>query len=547
MTAVHRLFPSESKRRSQLARAEAESFLDGLARSSSARFSGTVLVDGIWDNPNYWYRYTLFRVALGLARGHEVGVLGPHQRPAVSGTFRRFGFDAIEDIGATDRPSRNAYVMADALLRQTRRPSDILAWRLPRNMPAGTFYDILLKAQRGAEIDLESRGLHKLVAGALQTIESAGGIFERTQPDLLVLSHEITEAGAALACEALHRDVPAIVLYGNYGVPRFRKIDSLGALQDLMGAPTGAEIDSLDPASSSLLAARGRRYLDDRISGRTDDLGAQFAFQDRTERATRERIVENFGWDPRKPIVGVYASAWFDFPHCTGMSQFTDFLDWLNVTLAAVGEAHDVNWLFKAHPADDWYGGVTMADLMSRMPQHVAIAPNDWNGAEMMRALDGLVTVHGTAGIEFASAGKPVLLADRGWYHEAGFATWAKTRSEYIASLRRPEWVRPLTRDQANRADIFAGWYFEAPDWQDGLRFPDDSLQARLYPLYARVLRDHAGLFAREVESVAAWWASSHRQYHIWKIAQEMAAHASAVGRNSGLPRSSQAGTSAVV
>jgi len=64
-----------------------------LARLSSAPprvFAGTVLVDGQWDNPNYWLRYALLRAGLGLP-GSEVGLLGRYHSVPVRQTFETLG------------------------------------------------------------------------------------------------------------------------------------------------------------------------------------------------------------------------------------------------------------------------------------------------------------------------------------------------------------------------------------------------------------------------------------------------------------------------
>ena len=45
---------------------------------------------------------------------------------------------------------------------------------------------------------------------------------------------------------------------------------------------------------------------------------------------------------------------------------------------------------------------------------------------------DGLVTYHGTSAIEFAAMGKPVMVTDKGWYHDCGFVKFPKSKKEYL-------------------------------------------------------------------------------------------------------------------
>ena len=64
-------------------RATAQPLLDVLSRrpelgpEEETRFRN-VLVDGMWDNPNYWTRFAMIRAALGLWQGRETG---PNEGP----------------------------------------------------------------------------------------------------------------------------------------------------------------------------------------------------------------------------------------------------------------------------------------------------------------------------------------------------------------------------------------------------------------------------------------------------------------------------------
>jgi hypothetical protein len=481
------------------------------------------MVDGTWDNPNYWFRYSLLRSALGLASSQEVGVIGPYARRAVAGTFEQFDIKAVCDITQSPLSPSEARLAARRLLARTREPSDILRWELPEQLPASIIYDGILKRQRSATVDLRDSDLVGVVAEALQAIAAVTSLLEQRRPSLVVLSHAINFHCGALAWGAARRGIPAIVIYGNYGVPRFWKIHKPEDLVDCVGSPTAEGIDSLAPAAAELLTSRGRRYLSARFSGQTADIGALYAYQRRRDHIERAELCRRFGWDPRKRIVAVYASNWFDFPHGCGMTQFTDFLDWLNATITTASEATHVNWLFKAHPCDEWYGGVTLSDLLKvDAPPHIRLADLGWNGAALMQAVDAVVTVLGTAGLEFAALGKPVLVADRGWYHDAGFVVWPRTRDEYLAALRRNWWEQLDPTEQKRRADIFAGWYFGYPEWQGGLLLHDDSEQGILYSDYLPMLAAERPTLAREIDSIKRWWRSPHRHYHVWKVAEEI-------------------------
>src|SRR5262245_56938476 len=109
----------------------------------------------------------------------------------------------------------------------------------------------------------------------------------------------------------------------------------------------------------------------------------------------------------------------------------------------------------------------------------------------MLDAVDAIVTYQGTVGIEFASLGKPVLLSDRGWYSEFGFALCPGSRDAYLPALRS-EWWQDVPPDAQRLARIFAGWYFGRPSWQKRFVLEDDHNQWTLYPAMPRFLEDAA-------------------------------------------------------
>jgi hypothetical protein len=502
-------------------REAAEDVFREIARSTTAHFDGTVLVDAMWDNPNYWYRLSLMRAALGTHQATEIGLTGPYRAREASATLQRLGIRACEAFDRAGGALASFRPAARRLLTATETPADILAWTLPESFPATVVFDGILKRQRAATVDLGHPLLEDHVAEALRAIASACCLVETYRPQLVLLSHAINFRDAAIAWVAQRAAISSVVLFGNYGVPRFWRIDRGQDLFDSVDRASGADLDALPPAHAEAMATIGRRYLDARLAGTTGDIGSRYAFQRNRGPVDRLSMARHFGWDPAKPVIAVYASNWFDFPHGLGMTHFVDFLDWLRATLDASIAADHVNWLFRAHPCDAWYGGVTLADLASDRPApHVRLCLTEWNGAAVTAAADALVTYHGTAAIEYAAAGKPVLVADRGWYHDCGFVVLPESRAAYLAALGRRWWDGIDRAHARHRALLFAGSYFAHPAWQGGLLFPDDSEQARIYAAYPALLAAEQTPLAREIDAIGDWWRSGKRFLHTTKMMQ---------------------------
>ncbi len=500
-------------------RAATEMVLDRLARSSQARFDGTVLIDGMWDNPNFWLRYSLLRAALGLAHGREVGLLGQFRHRQNRATFERLGVREVYRLGDVLVPD-DVTASARELVRATNSADDVLRWKLPYDVHPTIVYDGILKRQRLETLDIRHPNFESDTIDGLTAISQSAAVLDRVKPDLVVVTHPFNFNYGSLAWIALSRGIPVVLVFGVFGALRFTRMAQCEDLFRFYDRPSREDIDSLPPAKADAMAEVGRAYVAGRLQGRADDLPSIYAFQRNADRISREDICREFHWDRDKPIVAFYASNWFDWPHQLGMTQFRDFLDWTEASFEVAHKNASVNWLFKPHPAEEWFGGVSLKEILSRYPNtsHIGIAPKGWNNAAVMQAIDALVTYHGTAGIEFASLGKPVLLPDRGKYDDCGFARVAYSRDEYL-QLLATEWWRDLdAADVRRRAEIFAGWWFCAPQWQGGFVLPDDSRQDALYDTMSSLIESNKEAVRLEIEELAIWWNSGRAYYHTSKM-----------------------------
>src|SRR5262249_49039411 len=170
-------------------RRQGEVVLADFMASAEARFTGPVLVDAMWDNPNYWIRYALFRAAVGSAGGREVGVVGTHRAAEGRRTLARFGISrAGQGLGLRGGPAADRRA-AQRLLRHTSTPGDVLSWDLPHGVPADFVYDGVLKRQRSAIVDLRDRRLLGYVTEALASISAAEALLDSERFELVLLSH----------------------------------------------------------------------------------------------------------------------------------------------------------------------------------------------------------------------------------------------------------------------------------------------------------------------------------------------------------------------
>jgi len=503
-------------------RADGLAALAAFATTNAKPAARSVLVDGQWDNANYWIRLAIVTRALDIDAAKATGLLGRWRRESVEAAFAAFGIGRRVDHGAHFSRREKHLPTARALLATVRTPDDMLALELPKGLPSALVYDGILKRQRSACVDLADGQLPLLLAEALASIEAAESIFDDNAFDLLILSHSLDFTYGAIAWAALRRGIPTLVVYGDFGVPRFIRMDGPGDLFSSPLRPMRADDDALTPEQSTRLEAAGEAYLAARLGGRADDVGSIYAYRKRSGCIARDTLCARFDWDPTKPIVGVYAPNWFDYPHSSDRMPYRDFLEWAEQTIAIARRTSAVNWLFKSHPCDEWYGkirGARLADLLaSEATPNCALADLTWNGADLFGAIDALTTFHGTAGIEAASLGKPVLVPYSGWYGDSGFARVAESRDDYIRLLATPWWTAHEAEAARRRANRFAGWYFCVPAWHGDYSFYDDANQDAIWWDLRGFLVDNAAQITAEIALIRDWMASDGRYLHIHKL-----------------------------
>lgn len=481
-----------------------------------------VLIDGMWDNPNYWTRYAILRRALNVSLAREVGLVGIHSKKKVRLTFAALGVVDTVDYGYFSRRSKRHINAAYELLNQVTEPNELLRLELPTGFPPSLLYDGILKRQRRSTIDLCDPLLIDYVADALACIEAAKNILAKEKFDLVVLSHALDYTYGSLAWRAVQEGIPVIVLYGNFGAARFLRLTNPSDLFAYPMRPSVSDMNSLNEEQISSLREQGAKQLTARFTGRTDDVGAIYAYHRRRNAASRELLCERFGWKPEKPIIGVYNSNWFDYPHSCGLRYFRDFLDWIEETLL-VAKNHDlVNWVFKSHPCDDWYGsmnGPRLEDLVTKVDlPHIRLADKEWNGQDLILALDGIVTCHGSIGIEAVALGTPVSVVYPGWYGHAGFVTCPKNRDDYLAMLKTAWWRRSDKEQNKSKAELFSGWMFCLPDWHGGYKYLDDSRQEAIYPNIPEFISRNQKAIDRETVELSNWFETGSIYYHLFKM-----------------------------
>src|SRR5262249_29510038 len=136
-----------------------------------------------------------------------------------------------------------------------------------------------------------------------------------------------------------------------------------------------------------------------------------------------------------------------------------------------------------------------MVDGTGDLPFHVRLMSDHVDTLTVMSAADAIVTVHGTAALEAAAAGVPVIAAGRSYYGDWGLVHCAAVRAGSFDLLARVGTLPRPTQAQRDLAQAcFALAYAEPPEGMGALRVPCDSLGAKLFEEVGRMARDARAL-----------------------------------------------------
>lgn len=302
--------------------------------------------------------------------------------------------------------------------------------------------------------------LREYLYSSLVVTEGAIGAIEQIRPDCLLMSHDLyVDWGPAMSV-GVARGLPVVNISGGY-VPLFFYFHTINALDQrdphLMTAGGWQErlAQPLTPAEDTRLEA----YLDARFA--TALAGEILDPQPLEKQEFFQRLPAG------KPVWCLFAHVnWDEVFNFTPMA-FDTVNDWLLESVRAMIDLPKVTWLIKIHPGEGiLFQNFSSMELIQRhfprLPEHIQLISPDapLNPYELFPYLDGGITVSGTAGLELAVQGKPVILAGEAHYGGKGFTYDGFRREDYLGLLGRAHRIPRLDVAAQTRARQYAYAFF---------------------------------------------------------------------------------------
>ena len=273
--------------------------------------------------------------------------------------------------------------------------------------------------------------LSRRVATSMTSTAEAQRILQTVRPDLVLTDTEYTPKGELFeTCLEQGHDVIAYdtahststLMFKRYG--RHNRDEHLRTLS----SDSWAAIRNL-----AWTSAMRDRLADELEAGyaRGDWFVGSAALQSPFRLMEPAEVRGFVGLDPAKKTALIVPHMLWDAPMMWGKPLFLTYQDWLVETVAAACGNTSVNWVIKLHPAHVWKKADeghhdepaelrVLRETFGTLPAHIRVIPPDSPVSmfSLYGVMDYCLTVRGTAGIEAARLGVPVLTAGPARYSD---------------------------------------------------------------------------------------------------------------------------------
>jgi capsular polysaccharide biosynthesis protein len=350
-------------------------------------------------------------------------------------------------------------VVAARIWRKLRGPEDILSIEYDGIPMGDLIYDDILKLTGKKTIERIDRDVGRAVAKSHYFYLQYRSLFRQRLYDYYVSTHTQYSEYGILCRVALSQGVKVIETT-DIQMSFYADIarDNLPTYHDGIRSSIVRELGS-PRVDLDGLRESARASLQRRLTSQVKQLDVEKAY--RGKAYTRAELRTALKLEHEGKIVFVLAHIFSDAPHLSSGMLHADYYQWLASTLRICARARGVHWVVKPHPSVSIYGEEGMVEKMvdGLGSQNVSICPADLNTKSLSDCADALVTVHGTAGLEFSCLGVAAVLAGSPFYSGFGFTIEPDSIAEYESTLLALDKVTALPQEKIDRAlEVYAIW-----------------------------------------------------------------------------------------
>ena len=147
------------------------------------------------------------------------------------------------------------------------------------------------------------------------------------------------------------------------------------------------------------------------------------------------------------------------------------------------------------------------------------LADIEWDNISLIKLSNGIITSHGTIGIEATHLKKPVLCANIGWYGHIGFTISTDNKKTFYKFIENKFWEINSKTIKSNKtlSEQFAGWYYCNPCHNKNYKVPDNFYGLQNFKVYANWIEENKIDILKEITYLKKWVKSKTFSYHSWK------------------------------
>ena len=174
------------------------------------------------------------------------------------------------------------------------------------------------------------------------------------------------------------------------------------------------------------------------------------AFGDTKQIYKREELINLLGVNPRKKNIFIFLHCFSDDSYHETVSIYRDYYCWYIDTINKVKNISNVNWIFREHPMAIAYaeGSVAKRIFDEHKTPNMYWMSKEFNGKNIPQIADAVITVSGTAGVEYSALGIPCVILGKPFYSHYGYTINIKSENEYIDVLNKMDKIHMLSDDK---------------------------------------------------------------------------------------------------
>ena len=234
--------------------------------------------------------------------------------------------------------------------------------------------------------------LIKSLASFLSIYNQVNKIIKHERPEIIFTSHAWKNEFCSLIFSGIKYDIPVLHITSFCEGLRIKKINNTLDFKTPVDYLEYNLFLKLKNKQQNFFIEKGFKELNKRQENLVNDINVRFAY-------SKKNKLDNFrkNLNSNKNIKVLVAShAWFDFPHSFGMKNFDNYYDFILTTYEIAKITPSIEWYFKPHPTESWYGGFQLKDLIKDDFKNISITNDNCSTSEIMNLCDVVITVHGT-------------------------------------------------------------------------------------------------------------------------------------------------------